>query len=176
MRQKVFGTGCAEKAASGHVLGPDAASLAQKETWMLKSSRTHLQEAGETYGEHMRFAAMVALMAIGAGLACLVHAFVPALCRGTCSATIRELYWLFDNRGELARAKGYASGPIVFAGLFALSSFASAPLLLAASHEWWSWLIAALAFAIPAAFLGTNPQLEPVVEDLAVGGAARSVS
>ena len=140
---------------------------------MLQSSRNHLQEAGETYGEHMRFAATVALMAIGAGLACLIHALVPALCRGTCSATIRELYRLFEDRGELARAKDYASGPIVFAGLFALSSFASAPLLLAAPHEWWSWLIAALAFAVPAAFLGTNPQLEPVVEELAVGGAAR---
>ena len=140
---------------------------------MFSSSKAHLRETGETYGEHMRFAATVALMAIGAGLACLIHAIVPALCRGTCSATIRELYRLFDNRGDLARVKDHASGPIVLAGLFALSSFASAPLLLAAPNEWWSWLMAALAFAIPAAFLGTNPQLEPVVDEIATSVAAR---
>lgn len=139
---------------------------------MWKSSRGHLEEAGEAYGEHMRFAAMVGLMAIGAGLACLIHAIVPALCRGTCSATIRELHRLFENRGELSHARDHASGPIVLAGLFALSSFASAPLLLAAAHQWWSWLIAALAFAIPATFLGTNPQLEPVVGEPALSRAA----
>ena len=140
---------------------------------MFKNSRVHLEEAGETYAEHMRFAATVALMAIGAGLACLVHAIVPALCRATCSATIRELHRLFENRGELACARGQASGPIVLTGLLALSSFASAPLLLASPDEWWSWIVAALAFAIPAAFLGTNPQLEPVVEELAVRTAVR---
>lgn len=140
---------------------------------MFEDSRTHLREAGETYTEHLRFAATVALMAIGAGLACMVHAIVPALCRSTCSATIRELCRLFDDRGELARVTDHASGAIVFAGLFALSSFASAPLLLAAAHEWWSWLIAALAFVVPAAFLGTNPQLEPVAEELASRAANR---
>jgi hypothetical protein len=139
---------------------------------MFESSRTHLQEAGETYGEHMRFAVAVALMALGAGLACLIHAIVPALCRGTCSATVRELCVLFENRPNLARAKHHASGPIVLAGLFALSSLASAPLLVAAPDEWCNWLIAALAFAVPGAFLGTNPQLLPVVEERAAGGAA----
>ena len=135
---------------------------------MFVSSRTHLQEAGETYRQHMRFAATVALMALGAGLACLIHAVVPALCRNTCSATIGELGpWLRRHEGEAWFAATWFTA-VVLAGLFLLSSFASVPLLLAAPHEWWSWLIAALAFAIPAVFLGTNPQLDPVVETQAI--------
>lgn len=129
---------------------------------MIEQSRAHLREAGETYAEHLAFAFTVGLMAVGAGLACLIHALVPALCRQTCSATVRELYRLFENRGELEQVRGQASGPMVFAGLVSLSAFASAPLVIAARGDWWSWVIAALSFAIPAVFLSTNPQLEPV--------------
>ena len=129
---------------------------------MIASSREHLRDAGETYGGHMAFALTVGLMAIGAGLSCLVHAILPALCRQTCSATIRELYRLFEDRGELDRVREQASGPIVFVGLLSLACFASAPMVIAARGDWWSWLIAAHSFAIPAVFLSTNPQLEPV--------------
>jgi hypothetical protein len=51
---------------------------------------------------------------------------------------------------------------MVFAGLTALCIFAVAPLNAAAPGEWWTWTAAAFAFAIPAVFLSTNPQLEPV--------------
>lgn len=129
---------------------------------MIEQSRAHLREASETYGQHLGFAFTVGLMAVGAGLACLIHAFVPALCRQTCSATVRELYRLFENRGELEQVRGQAPGPMVFAGLISLSAFASAPLVIAARGDSWSWVIAALAFAVPAVFLSTNPQLEPV--------------
>ena len=129
---------------------------------MIEQSKAHLREAGETYGEHLACAFTVGLMAVGAGLACVIHALVPALCRQTCSATVRELCRLFENRGELEQVRGQASGAMVFAGLISLSAFASAPLLIAARGDWWSWVIAALSFAIPAVFLSTNPQLEPV--------------
>lgn len=129
---------------------------------MISESRRHLREAGETYAEHMGFAVTVGLMTIGAGLACIIHAIVPALCRQTCSATVRELYRLFENRGELENVRNQSSGPMVFAGLMSLSAFASAPLIIAARGDWWSWFIAALSFTIPAVFLTTNPQLEPV--------------
>ena len=129
---------------------------------MIEDSRNHLREANETYGEHLRFAVTVGLMAIGAGLACIVHAVIPALCKRSCSRTVCELYRLFENRGELDRVRENASGPTTFAGLMALSSFAVAPLLAVAPRDWWSWAIAVLAFAIPAVFLSTNPQLEPV--------------
>jgi hypothetical protein len=34
--------------------------------------------------------------------------------------------------------------------------------VLLAPDRWWSWTVAALAFAVPVAFLSTNPQLDPV--------------
>ena len=87
---------------------------------MIKECRNHLQEAGETYGQHMLFAMTVGFMAIGAGLACVLHAIVPALCKHRCSETIRALYRLFENRGELDRVREQASGAMTFAGLTAL--------------------------------------------------------
>ena len=129
---------------------------------MIEDSRQHLREADETYGEHLAFALTVGLMAIGAGLACLIHAIIPALCKRRCSETVRELYRLFENRGELDRVRDEASGATVFAGLTALCIFAVAPLIAAAPGEWWTWAAAGFAFAIPAVFLSTNPQLEPV--------------
>lgn len=129
---------------------------------MIEDSRNHLREAGETYGEHMGFAVTVGLMAIGAGLACLIHAVVPALCKHRCSETVRQLYRLFENRRELEHVRDQASGAMVFAGLTALCVFAVAPLIAAAPGEWWTWTAAGFAFAIPAVFLSTNPQLEPV--------------
>jgi len=129
---------------------------------MIGKCRDHLRETGETYGEHLFFALTVGFMAIGAGLACLVHAVVPALCKHRCSETVRALYRLFENRGELDRVREQASGAMTFAGLTALCLFAVAPLLAAAPGEWWTWGAAGFAFAIPAVFLSTNPQLEPV--------------
>jgi hypothetical protein len=129
---------------------------------MIRDCRAHLAEAGETYAEHFRFAATVALVAIGAGLACLLHALVPSLCRHTCSTAIGQLHRLFQDRGELDSARDHTSGVIVLVGLLVLSSFASAPLVLLAPDRWWSWTVAALAFAVPVAFLSTNPQLDPV--------------
>ena len=129
---------------------------------MIEACRRHLSEAGESYGEHMLFALTVGFMSVGAGLACIVHALVPALCKHRCSETVRQLYRLFENRGELQSVRDQASGAMTFAGLTALCLFSVAPLLAAAPREWWAWIAAAFAFTIPAVFLSTNPQLEPV--------------
>jgi len=48
---------------------------------VIEQCRKHLEEAGESYCEHMLFEMTVGLMTVGAGLACLVHAVVPALCK-----------------------------------------------------------------------------------------------
>jgi Family of unknown function (DUF6356) len=128
---------------------------------MLRRSRAHLRQAGESYFDHLRFASVVALMMIGAGLACLIHAIVPALCQTSASATVRQLERLFENRHELGSAAESASGAMVLAGLVALSTAAALPVIVAAPAGLaWAWT--ALAFAIPATFLSTNPQLEPV--------------
>ena len=40
---------------------------------MIGESRRHLDEAGETYLEHLHFALTVAILTMGAGLACVIH-------------------------------------------------------------------------------------------------------
>lgn len=128
---------------------------------MLRQSKVHLMQASESYLEHFRFASVVALMMVGAGLACLIHAIVPALCQTSASSTVRELQRLFAHRDELESAAENASGAMVLAGLVALSTAVTAPLIVLAPGSW-AWVWPALAFAIPVAFLSTNPQLEPV--------------
>ena len=68
---------------------------------MIQQSKQHLAAAGEGYGEHFRFATTVGLLAVAAGLACLIHALVPALCTRTCSTIIARLQSLFAERRML---------------------------------------------------------------------------
>ena len=58
---------------------------------MVCASRDHLDAAGESYGEHRRFAMRVGVQMVAAGLACCVHALVPALYPDKASRTIRRL-------------------------------------------------------------------------------------
>ena len=131
---------------------------------MLIRSRNHLRLAGETYIQHMRFAVLVGFITIGAGLACIIHAIVPALCERTCSRTLGQLGELLADRGQLRRFEDEASGVYTFVALLLLAiatvslpAFAGGPIPLVV-------LFAALAFGIPAAFLSTNPDLESVVD------------
>lgn len=58
----------------------------------------HPRSVDESYGEHFRASAGIGVVMIGAGLACLVHALVPALCRRTGSSTIRRLHGRLGGR------------------------------------------------------------------------------
>ena len=71
---------------------------------MIGTSRKHLGDAGESYGEHLRFATKVGLVAVGGGLACFAHALVPALFPTTGSRAIRRLSQLLDERPRPATA------------------------------------------------------------------------
>jgi hypothetical protein len=51
----------------------------------------HPATVGETYGEHFAFAIGVGSRMVYGGLACMVHAVLPELCKTTGSRTIREL-------------------------------------------------------------------------------------
>ncbi|HEX7930286.1 MAG TPA: DUF6356 family protein [Sphingomicrobium sp.] len=131
---------------------------------MLKRSNDHLLTAGETYLQHLRFALLVGFITIGAGLACIVHAIVPAFCERTCSRTLGQLSILFADRRQLQRFEDEASGVFTFAALVLLSAAtvsvpaaAGGPLPLVLA-------VGAMAFSIPAVFLSTNPELEPVTE------------
>jgi len=57
-----------------------------------KLFRAHPRSVGETYFQHMGHAASFGFALIGAGLACLVHAVVPALCVRTGSRAIISLH------------------------------------------------------------------------------------
>jgi hypothetical protein len=129
---------------------------------MLSASRAHLAAAGETYGEHMRFALTVGKLAVGAGLACMLHAFVPGVCQTSCSRTVAQLQRLFADRRLLGEVQQQSSGVSVFAVLtvvavvtasFALIAGAGHPLTIAAALQ---------AFALPALYVAQNPALDPV--------------
>jgi len=60
----------------------------------------HPEAVGETYGEHFAVAASFGFTMIAGGIACLVHALVPGLCKTTGSETIRSLYDRIRNRGR----------------------------------------------------------------------------
>ena len=128
---------------------------------MLMTSRTHLAEAGETYFEHMRFAVGVGLMLAGAGLACIIHGIFPGLCTKTASRTVGEITRLFRERDCLADVLAKSSGALTLVGLVALTIPAWGMLLMAPGYPLPA-LTALFALAIPAAYLWTNPQLEPI--------------
>jgi hypothetical protein len=58
----------------------------------------HPDSVGETYFEHMGVALSFAGPLLAAGLAALVHAFLPFLCVTTASATVKRLYARMTNR------------------------------------------------------------------------------
>jgi hypothetical protein len=124
-------------------------------------SKAHLTEAGETYLDHLRFAAGVGLMLVAAGLACIIHGLLPGLCTKTASRTVDELKRLFAERDAFASALAESSGALVFVGLVALTLPSWALLLLAPGYPL-PIATALFAMAIPAVYLWTNPQLEPV--------------
>lgn len=61
----------------------------------------HPREIGETYGEHCGHALVSGFRLLGAGLACIVHAFLPFLFVNTASDTVRSM-----NRGISKRLDG----------------------------------------------------------------------
>ena len=126
---------------------------------MIAASKAHLEAANESYFEHMRFAATVGAMAIAAGLACVIHALIPALCTRTCSLTIGRLRTLFDDRRALPTVATQTSGAITLVGLVTLSG-TIAMVQLVYGPGLIGPALALLTLAVPAAFLLSNPELE----------------
>ncbi len=58
----------------------------------------HPATVNETYFQHMRFALTFAFWLTMAGLAALVHAFIPAACETTASRILRRLVAKMDAR------------------------------------------------------------------------------
>lgn len=64
----------------------------------LHSFVDHPAGVGETYRQHLRFAAGFGGSMLGGGLACLVHAFFPFLFQTSGSRTVRKLQQRLDTR------------------------------------------------------------------------------
>jgi hypothetical protein len=60
----------------------------------------HLEEVGESYGEHFATAGAFGLRMIGGGLACLVHAAFPFWFQHKGSETIRRLHGTMAKRAD----------------------------------------------------------------------------
>ncbi|GAA4020509.1 hypothetical protein GCM10022280_21150 [Sphingomonas swuensis] len=126
---------------------------------MFEQSRRHLDEAGESYFQHMRFALTVAALAIGAGLGCLVHAIVPALCEKTCSRTVAMLQDLFRDRSALADVQRKGEGVLVFTGLMGAALVFVGGFSLAGGSSLPTLVVAVLLLALPLAYLLSDREL-----------------
>ncbi len=70
----------------------------------------HLDEVGESYGEHMAHAGQFGVRMIVGGLACLLHGVFPFLCTNTGSDVIRELNGKVSKRVD---APNWERHPII---------------------------------------------------------------
>ena len=73
----------------------------------------HPKAVGETYTEHMEVALSFAVPLLLAGLAALVHAFLPFLCVNTASSTVKRLHARMTNRvpkPDTARGQAASDG------------------------------------------------------------------
>jgi len=122
---------------------------------ILARSRAHLGAAGESYFEHLRFAAAVGALMVAAGLACLLHALLPALFADKASRTIARLKHVLDNRpaGASALADSDADGLLV---LVALSLAAALGPWLMQTHAAVAFALSFVALGLPLAALGAS--------------------
>ena len=127
---------------------------------MIRLSVSHLEGAEESYFEHMAFAATVGAMTIAAGLACVVHSLLPAVCQRTASLTIVLLTELFQDRSRLGEIRDRSMEAILFATLFLFAAAALMFLLIVRAPVPLTIAYGALAFAMPFALLASNPELD----------------
>lgn len=126
---------------------------------MISQTRAHLRAAGESYWQHFRFATTFGLLAMAAGIAALLHAFIPALCTTTASRIIRHLGQLLDDRSAIDALESEAVEAKAFVLLLILATAVVAPLWLLDAPTTLRMLYSLLAYALPAALMFTNPEL-----------------
>lgn len=59
---------------------------------MLKASKNHLEESQIRYKEHLKFALYASFLLMYAGIVSLIHAFIPAMFKGTSAFIVIKLY------------------------------------------------------------------------------------
>jgi len=126
---------------------------------MITQSRTHLREAGEGYWHHFRFATTFGLLAMAAGLAAILHAFIPGICTHTASRIVRHLGQLLDDRSRIDAIESEAVEARAFVLLLILATLVVAPLWILNAPMTLRIAYTVLAFALPAALMCSNPEL-----------------
>jgi hypothetical protein len=66
----------------------------------------HPADVGETYGEHLREASGFGLRMIGGGVACMIHALLPAVFVTSASTTVAGLHETLVRKRGAKRAAG----------------------------------------------------------------------
>ena len=127
---------------------------------MIERSKMHLAVAGETYWQHFRFARTIGMLSMAAGIAALIHAFIPALCTSTASRTIGRINQLLGSRDCVDEVSAASSDTIAFVALLMLAAVTVAPLWLLPAATELRVAYTMLAFALPLTMLLTNPELE----------------
>src|SRR6476469_4074526 len=129
---------------------------------LLKASRAHLAEVGETYFEHMRFALVVGALGVGAGLACMLHAIVPALCERSCSRAVASLRRLFADRSLLEPVMAENSALLIFVVLTGISLVTAVAVAICTAGSWIALFVIPQSFTLPLVFLSQNRGLDPI--------------
>jgi hypothetical protein len=119
----------------------------------------HLRDAGEGYWQHFRFATTFGLLAMAAGLAAIIHAFVPALCTHTASRIVRHLGRLLEDRSNIDAIESEAVEARAFVLLLILATAVVVPLWVLGAPLVLKFSYTVLAYALPAALMFTNPEL-----------------
>ena len=126
---------------------------------MITQSRAHLTTAGEGYWQHFRFATTFGLLAAAAGLAAILHAFIPGICTSTASRIVRHLSQLIDDRSRIEAIESDAVEARAFVLLIILAAAVVAPLWFLEAPTTLRLAYTILAFALPAVLLISNPEL-----------------
>ena len=134
---------------------------------MIRRSREHLLQAGESYWQHFRFATTFGLLAIGAGIAAILHAFIPALCTTTASRIIRHLGQLLEDRTKIDAIESEAIEAKAFVLLLILATAVVAPLWVLDAPKTLRIIYTVMAYSLPAALMITNPDLMTTEEPAA---------
>lgn len=126
---------------------------------MIIQSRAHLQSAGEGYWQHFRFATTFGLLAVAAGIAAILHAFLPGICTTTASRIIRHLGQLIEDRNKIDAIENEAVEARAFVMLLLLATATVAPLWILDAPLGLRITYTVLAFTLPAALMISNPEL-----------------
>ena len=73
---------------------------------MVRASKRHLSQVGETYFEHLGAALGFSFSLAKASIACGLHALVPAFCTSTASRSVAELQAKLVRRAAHQRSDG----------------------------------------------------------------------